>query len=249
MLTKLLGIGDDPFMTFLVLTCSGYGLYMLVAALNYLYFFVWRKARYNADFETNWSEDRRAMRWAFASIAGNALLTMPFHIAIATGHSKIYYDIDDYGWTHLFLSMIAMLIVTETLVYWAHRVLHMGPLWHKLHRHHHSWKRPTPWVAVSFHPVDSFMQALPHHLCAFLFPVHVGVYLSSVVLVTIWSVSIHDRVSFLRWGAINYAHHHSIHHWYDNYNFGQYTTFWDRLCGTYRSPAPGRGWWPPKDLA
>lgn len=249
MLTSLLGVGDDPVMTFLVLTVSGYSFYLLLAGLNYLYFFVWKRARYTPDYVPDWKENRRAMRLALVSLAGNAVLTAPIHVAIATGHSKVYYDVDDYGWPHLLLTIVAILIITETLVYWAHRLLHVGRFWDYLHRHHHSWKRPTPWVAVSFHPLDSFMQAVPHHLCAFLFPIHVGVYLASVVLVTAWSVSIHDRVSLVRWGAINYAHHHSIHHWYDSYNFGQYTTFWDRLCGTYRSPKPGRGFWPPNDLA
>jgi lathosterol oxidase len=249
MLTSLLGVGDDPIMTFLVLTVSGYGFYFLLASLNYLYFFVWRRKRYTPDYTPNWHENRRAMRLAMASMAGNALLTAPIHVAIATGHSRIYYDVDDYGWTHLVLTIVAMLIVTETLVYWAHRLLHVGPFWRHLHRHHHSWRQPTPWVAVSFHPLDSFLQAIPHHLCAFIMPVHIGVYLTSLVLVTVWSVSIHDRVSFLRWGAINYADHHAIHHWYDDHNYGQYTTFWDRLCGTYRSPKKGRGYWPPGDAA
>lgn len=249
MLTSLLGVGHDPVMTFVVLTVSGYSFYLLLASLNYLYFFVWKRRRYTPDYVPDWKENRRAMRLALGSLAGNAVLTAPIHVAIATGQSKIYYDVGDYGWPHVLLSIVAMLIVTETLVYWAHRILHIGRFWDYLHRHHHSWKRPTPWVAVSFHPLDSFMQAIPHHLCAFLFPIHVGVYLASVVLVTVWSVSIHDRVSLVRWGAINCAHHHSIHHWYDNHNFGQYTTFWDRLCGTYRSPKPGRGFWPPNDLA
>jgi Delta7-sterol 5-desaturase len=249
MLTSLLGVGDDPVMTFVVLTLSGYGFYLVLASLNYLYFFVWRKERYTPDYTPDWQENRRAMRLALLSMGGNALLTAPIHVAIASGYSRVYYDVDDYGWGHLVLTVVAMLIITETLVYWAHRFLHMGRMWDHLHRHHHSFRRPTPWVAVSFHPLDSFLQAIPHHLCAFIMPVHVGVYMTSLVLVTLWSVSIHDRVTFVRWGAINYADHHAIHHWYDNYNFGQYTTFWDRLCGTYRSPKKGRGYWPPNDLA
>ena len=54
--------------------------------------------------------------------------------------------------------------------------------------------------------------------------------------VTIWAVMIHDRVSFVRWKGINFTGHHTLHHWYENYNFGQYFTVWDRLMGTYRDP-------------
>ena len=29
-----------------------------------------------------------------------------------------------------------------------------------------------------------------------------------------------------------------MHHLYFNYNYGQFTTFWDRLGGSYRPPNP-----------
>jgi lathosterol oxidase len=43
-------------------------------------------------------------------------------------------------------------------------------------------------------------------------------------------------VSFFRWPWLNYTDHHTLHHWYSDFNLGQYTTFWDRFVGTYRSP-------------
>ena len=35
---------------------------------------------------------------------------------------------------------------------------------------------------------------------------------------------------------LNGAACHSLHHLYFNYNYGQYTTMWDRLLGSYRKP-------------
>ena len=35
---------------------------------------------------------------------------------------------------------------------------------------------------------------------------------------------------------LNGAACHTIHHLYFSFNFGQYTTLWDRLGGTYRKP-------------
>ena len=35
---------------------------------------------------------------------------------------------------------------------------------------------------------------------------------------------------------INGAACHTMHHLYFNYNYGQYTTLWDRLGGSYRKP-------------
>jgi len=247
MFTQTLGIENDPFATFLFLAISGFSLYLVVSGLSYLVLFKWLRPRINPDYRPDWKENRTAIKWAFFSIVGNAVLTAPIHVLIATGHSQIYFDVDEHGWGYLFASIGIMLVITETLVYWAHRILHMGFMYRRLHRFHHMFHRPTPWASVSFHPADSFLQALPHHLCAFLFPLHVSVYLLSVTLVTVWAVIIHDRLTIVRWGAINYTDHHSVHHWYYDYNYGQYTTFWDRICGTYRSPKPGAGWWPPRE--
>lgn len=243
--TEALGIAGHPFWTFVFLLVNGYALYWLLAALSYLFFFVWKKNTFNPGYRPDWRENLTAMKWGFYSVAGNALLTAPIHVLIANGHSKAYSDVNEFGWGYLVLTIVILLSITETAVYWAHRILHWGPLWDRLHKYHHQFHKPTPWVGVAFHPLDSFMQGLPHHLCVFLFPININVYLVSVTLLTIWAVSIHDRVSIVRWGAINYAGHHTLHHYYDDYNFGQYTTFWDRLCGTYRSPRK-QEYWPPK---
>lgn len=36
--------------------------------------------------------------------------------------------------------------------------------------------------------------------------------------------------------VINTTAHHTVHHLYFNYNYGQYFTFWDRLGGSHREP-------------
>jgi len=77
---------------------------------------------------------------------------------------------------------------------------------------------------------------VPHFLCVFLFPVHIGVYLGMLVFVSVWTVLIHDGVSYVRNPAVNYTGHHTAHHRYNKDNYGQFFTFWDRVGGTYRTP-------------
>lgn len=36
--------------------------------------------------------------------------------------------------------------------------------------------------------------------------------------------------------VVNGAACHTMHHLYFNYNYGQFTTFWDRIAGTYQMP-------------
>ncbi|MBC8068278.1 MAG: sterol desaturase family protein [Deltaproteobacteria bacterium] len=227
---------SDALSTFVFLTISGYAFYLALAVAFYAIFFVWKRERFVPGYVPDWPSNRRALRLALASIAGNALLTTPIHLLIANGHSQIYDDVDSHGVAWMLASILLVLVVTETLVYWAHRLLHLRCFYRWLHVHHHRFRKVTPFVAVAFHPLDSFAQAIPHHLCAFIMPLHVSVYLGSLAMVMLWSVVIHNRVGFTRNWAVNDTLHHDAHHWFNKYNLGQYTTFWDRLCGTYRDP-------------
>lgn len=224
-----------PWQMFLSLMVGALILYFALAGASYGALFVWGKRALHPDYTPDWRENLRAIRWSLASILGHVITNVPIHLLIARGHSRVYTSVAERGVPYLVLSAVMALAIAETLIYWIHRGLHLEVFYRLFHRHHHSFKETTPWVSVAFHPVDSLAQAMPYHLCAFLFPMHVGLYLVSTVLATVWATSIHDRVSLLRGRIVNHAAHHTIHHVYDNFNFGQYFTFWDRLGGTYRS--------------
>ncbi|MEQ2165692.1 hypothetical protein GOODEAATRI_019754 [Goodea atripinnis] len=118
------------------------------------------------------------------------------------------------------------------------------------HKPHHIWKIPTPFASHAFHPVDGFLQGLPYHIYPFLFPLHKVLYLALYVFVNIWTISIHDgdyRVPSGLISVINGSAHHTDHHLFFDYNYGQYFTLWDRLGGSYRHPSAlmGKG---PMDL-
>lgn len=108
------------------------------------------------------------------------------------------------------------------------------------HKPHHLWKIPTPFASHAFHPVDGFLQGLPYHIYPFLFPLHKVLYLALYIFVNIWTISIHDgdyRVPDALTSVINGSAHHTDHHLFFDYNYGQYFTLWDRLGGSYRHPS------------
>jgi lathosterol oxidase len=218
------------------LFAGGWLLYVTLAGLSYLVFFRWGKRRFHARYTPDEAENKKAIRWALVSLAGNAALTAPFHLAIVRGHTRVYFDVTERGFAWFVTSIALYLVVTETLIYWIHRALHHPLLFRTLHAKHHEFRMPTPLVSVAFHPLDSFLQALPHHLCLFLFPVHVGVYVAFLTFVTVWAVLIHDRVTWFPFGLVNYTGHHTAHHLHVRCNYGQFFTLWDRIAGTYRSP-------------
>jgi len=148
----------------------------------------------------------------------------------------VYFDPARYGYAWLVASFFVYLFLTETFVYWIHRGLHHRSLYTWLHLKHHEFRKPTPFAGVAFNPLDSFLQALPHHVCALLLPVHVSIYMGMLTFVAVWAVLIHDRVSIVRHPFVLYTGHHTIHHHFNKYNYGQFFTFWDRWGGTYKSP-------------
>jgi Delta7-sterol 5-desaturase len=212
-------------------------MYYALAGASYFYVFVYKKQRYLPDEPLpDAAEMRKARRLSFWNIVGNAVLGTPFHYLIIHGYGKVYYAVADRGWAYYALSFFAFLAITETGVYWAHRWLHHPKLYRFFHIYHHEYRKPHPWASMAFHPVDSFLQAVPHYLTALFMPVHYTVYFGFVTFVMLWTYLIHDRISLVRLGIVNYTAHHTMHHIYNKYNFGQFLTIWDRIGGTHRDP-------------
>jgi lathosterol oxidase len=229
------GIKETPLNQFVSLMIGGLTTYFCVSGLSYLIFFVWGRKRFHPTYQPNPAENRTAIKWGVIGSIGNIVLVMPF-LLMQKSYSKVYWDVRDHGFCWLIASFFLYLAFTETCIYWTHRALHTDFLYHRLHKYHHQWRVPTSWASMAFHPLDSFAQALPHHIIGFLLPLHGLIYLTMLSFVSVWSVMIHDRVSFVKWNVINYADHHTLHHWFCRYNYGQFFTWWDHWGGTYRDP-------------
>merc|ERR1712098_964112 len=92
------------------------------------------------------------------------------------------------------------------------------------------------YAAIAFHPVDGWAQSLPYHVFPFIFPLQKIAYLALFFFVQVWTVFIHDGEYVANSPILNGAACHTMHHLYFNYNYGQYTTLWDRLGGSYHKP-------------
>jgi len=158
------------------------------------------------------------------------------------------------------------IIFSDCLIYWIHRGLHHKVIYKHLHKAHHKWVVPTPFASHAFHPVDGFAQSLPYHIFPFIFPQQKLPFIILFTFINIWTVIIHDGEYAVNSELINGAackslfatlpsariffldivfftneqyfkiKGHTLHHLYFNYNYGQFTTIWDRLGGSYRRP-------------
>ena len=226
------------FGSFLVLFIGGLAFFPITSGTSWLYYCVIRRSRFFPNDDKKQEAEQRKLEWywAFWNVLGNAVLTAPVHHFIVTGNSRVYFDVSERGWGYLLGTAVLVLVITEPLVYWAHRILHHPVLYKHIHLVHHKFRQPSPWTSMAFHPLDSFMQAVPHHLCVFLFPMHVGVYVFFIVFLQVWSTFIHERVTWVRHPWINFTAHHTLHHKANKYNYGQFFTICDRIWGSYKSP-------------
>lgn len=182
---------------------------------------------------------RQEIEMSLKSFPVMMLLTLPWFEGEVLGYSKLYENIDEYGWTWFFLSIPMFLVFTDYCIYWIHRWEHHPAIYKHVHKPHHKWIVPTPFAAYAFHPVDGYFQSLPYHIFPYLFPVQKHLHLALFVGVNVWTVFIHDSDMITgHWleNVINGPAHHTLHHLYFTVNYGQYFTWADKAGGSYRKP-------------
>ncbi|CDO95734.1 unnamed protein product [Kluyveromyces dobzhanskii CBS 2104] len=221
---------------FIVMSIFGWALYFSVATMSYL--FVFDKAVFNHPRYLK-NQMTLEMKQAFGAIPVMVLLTIPWFLLELSGYSKLYYNVDYKSWSgirQLALEVICFIMFTDCLIYLLHRWLHWPKVYKALHKPHHKWLVTTPYASHAFHPVDGYMQSVPYHIYPMLFPLQKVSYLILFTFVNFWTVMIHDGEYLANDPIINGAACHTVHHLYFNYNYGQFTTLWDRLGGSYREP-------------
>ncbi|KAH7879987.1 fatty acid hydroxylase [Lentinula edodes] len=232
-----------------VLTLIGiHLLYFLVASFSY-YFIFNHDMMLHPRFLPN--QVRKEIRTSLKAFPLMTLLTLPWFLGEVRGWSRLYTNVDDMdmsligdfgGWgsaVYMVFSAVWFLVFTDSCIYWIHRLLHHPLLYKPLHKLHHKWIIPTPFASHAFHPVDGYLQSVPYHLYAVLFPIHRLLFLGLFVAVNFWSIFIHD--SDMITGnplekVINGPAHHTLHHIYFTVNYGQYFTWMDRAGSSYRHP-------------
>ncbi len=223
----------------LCLGVGGFLFYMSIAALSTTFFFLVKGRTFfppTLDRRELWTQVKHEIHIAGTSLPMMAAMMTPAAVFSYRGYSKIYYDVEDYGWAYIPISVVGFFLFTDMMVYFAHRGLHHPLIYRWIHKAHHTYRYTTPFSSHAFHPVDGFMQGVPYYIFVYLFPMHNLVFFVLFAAVNFWTVSIHDQVDF-GGTLLNSTGHHTIHHVDFNYNYGQYSTFWDRLGGSYK-PAP-----------
>jgi lathosterol oxidase len=209
-------------------------IYYVFAGLSY--YFVFDKATFNHPKYLK-NQISLEMKQANTALPIMAIFTAPLFWLEVRGYSKLYDNLGDAPFPlYNYLQFPIFIAFTDFCIYWIHRGLHHPRVYKHLHKPHHKWIMPTPFASHAFHPADGYAQGLPYHIFPFLFPLQKFAYVFLFVFINIWTVLIHDGEYYADNPIINGAACHTMHHLYFNFNYGQFTTLWDRLGGSYRKP-------------
>lgn len=216
--------------------CRIFGMitYFISASLSYI--FIWDKTTIkHPKFLKN--QIPMEIQQTMESMPIMSLLTAPFLVAEVRGYAKLYDTFEQEPFRFYSLLQFPLFIAfTDLCIYWIHRGLHHPLIYKTLHKPHHKWIMPSPFASHAFHPLDGWSQSVPYHLFPFIFPLQKLAYVFLFGFINLWTVLIHDGEYVANSPVINGAACHTMHHLYFNYNYGQFTTLWDRLGGSYRMP-------------
>ncbi|OAA47986.1 Fatty acid hydroxylase [Cordyceps fumosorosea ARSEF 2679] len=159
---------------------------------------------------------------SLVAITVMSLLTAPIVLAQAAGRARIYPLGAAPAWYEA-LQVVLFVAFNDTCVYWLHRLFHTPVLFRLMHKKHHQYMTPTPFSAFAFDPLEAMIMSLPIYAFSFVVPMSDAMQLLAFLAAYLWTFLLHD----------DSTQFHTVHHKNTNFNFGQYTTLWDRWGGTY----------------
>lgn len=152
-------------------------------------------------------------------------------------------------WPHdlpRWLDVLLCTLMADFVSYWWHRWEHdpRVPWFWRLHSVHHAPRYFDFWVGGHVHPLDVVVFIVITAGFAALLGVSPLTIEATMLFASVIGAAHHlDAETNL--GALNrvipFADHHTVHHSRapeENCNFGNITTLWDQLFGTYRPPRP-----------
>lgn len=219
--------------------------YFLFAGMAYLLFYVWKRKAWlymkiQQKFPTQ-HDLRREIGYSLSTILIFAVFAMIIWYARSAGYTRMYTQVDQYGWVYWVFSLGLLIFIHDTWFYWTHRWMHSSPrIFRLFHRVHHLSHNPTPWTAFAFHPAEAIVEALFFPLVVFLLPLHLGVLALFLLWMIVLNVIGHTGYEII---PVKYHHtwigriqntptHHNMHHHYGRGNYSLYFNFWDRWMGT-----------------
>lgn len=161
-------------------------------------------------------------------------------------YTQYYTDMHQHSMIWFWLAFPITFLLHDAYFYWMHRLMHHPKLFRVMHLVHHKSTNPSPWAALSFHPLEAVVEAGIFGLLLMIMPMHpahIAVFYAGQMVYNVyghlgWELYPawfrNSRIG--RW--FNTGSAHNAHHQYFTGNYGLYFMWWDRWCGTLREDKP-----------
>lgn len=157
-------------------------------------------------------------------------------------HGVITYNNTPADWWVVALEYALYFLGFDTYFYWFHRLMHKEPIYTWVHKLHHYSTSPNLLTTASVSPLESLINGGFVPLFLSLLTVHEETLKYILPTNIVMGLYVHSGYElFPRWWNQSWTTKwfitttfHDQHHKFFNWNFGGYTTIWDRLCGTMR---------------
>lgn len=139
------------------------------------------------------------------------------------------------------LQALEVLILSDFLIYWGHRLQHRVDVLWRFHKVHHSAQHLDWLAAFREHPLDSIYTIGIINLPAFIFGFNLNAIAAIVAFRGLWAVYIHSNVR-LNIGPLKMLiGSPDLHHWHhdlerDRGNYANISPLMDLIFGTYTCP-------------
>ncbi len=163
-----------------------------------------------------------------------------YRIGLPTGLAWSLSEMGLSAWM-VVLEMYLGIVAVDAMTYWKHRLLHTR-LFFPFHKHHHSFRDPTPFAGFAVGPLETLLTFWPLLLICFPPAKHFApLYFSAIIGFVFLNLYLHCGVTFswlekiLPRVGLNSSAWHNVHHSDVNANFGEVSSIWDKVCKTSRA--------------
>jgi sterol desaturase/sphingolipid hydroxylase (fatty acid hydroxylase superfamily) len=139
------------------------------------------------------------------------------------------------------LQAVEMILLSDFLIYWAHRLQHAVPFLWRFHAVHHSAEHLDWLAAHREHPLDSIYTIGIINLPAFVMGFPLETLAGFLAFRGVWAIYIHSNVRLPLGPLRMLIGAPELHHWHhdrarDAGNYANLSPLMDLLFGTYRCP-------------
>ncbi|TAE25288.1 MAG: hypothetical protein EAZ92_12355 [Candidatus Kapaibacterium sp.] len=166
-----------------------------------------------------------------------------FMLSIVTlkdnGLTKFHAEAGKYGWSYEILTVVVMVLISDTWFYWSHRAMHHAKVYKYVHALHHKSLDVNPYTSTSFHVIEAVLLTVWILPLGMLMPVSMAALGVMQVVGTLNNLKSHlgyelfpGFFTFPPFNMLVTATNHSLHHTQYNGNYGLFFRFWDIVCDT-----------------